>query len=176
MPIRGIRGSRISCRGHDTTMEAFCGQPPKFFLDAMLGRLNKWLRVLGYDAICRHILDQDQGPPHFKDGRILLTRHRERAQRFDRVLFLRENHVGNQLAEMRSKLGIDPDRPHWFSRCLICNTPLVKAPEEVIKENVPDHVYHENSSNIHFCPSCGRCYWPGTHRNRMEKQLGDWGF
>ena len=113
----------------------------------MLGRLNKWLRVLGYDAICRRILDQDLVPPHFKDGRILLTRHRKRAQRFDRVLLLHEDHVGDQLAELRNKLGIDPDRSQWFSRCLVCNTILIKAPEETSKENVPDHVYPENIFN-----------------------------
>ncbi|HIJ40147.1 MAG TPA: hypothetical protein HPP90_03560, partial [Deltaproteobacteria bacterium] len=62
-------------------MEDFRGQKPRFFLDAMLGRLNKWLRVLGYDSICRRILDQDLAPPRLKDGRILLTRHRKSAQR-----------------------------------------------------------------------------------------------
>ena len=157
-------------------MEAFCGQTLKFLLDAMLGRLNKWLRVLGYDAICRRLPDQDLIFPHFEDGRILLTRHRKRSQRSDRVLFLRENHVGDQLAELRNKIAIEPDRSQWFSRCLLCNTPLIDAPEEMIKENVPDYVYRENSLKIRFCRSCGRCYWPGTHRNRMEKQLREWGF
>ena len=157
-------------------MEDLRGHKPKFFLDAMLGRLNKWLRVLGYDAICRRILDQDPAPPHLKDGRILLTRHRKSAQRFERVLLLNGNHVENQLAELRSKLGIDPVRSQWFSRCLVCNTVLTAAPAEKIRENVPEHVYHENILKIRFCRSCGRCYWPGTHRNRMEEQLRQWGF
>jgi uncharacterized protein with PIN domain len=30
--------------------------------------------------------------------------------------------------------------------------------------------------NIRFCPSCGRYFWPGSHRIRMEKQLNGWGF
>ena len=157
-------------------MEGFCGQNRKFFLDAMLGRLNKWLRVLGYDSICRRVFDQDRAPSHLKEGRILLTRHRKLFQRFDRVLLLDENHVGSQLAELREKLGMDPDRSRLFSRCLLCNVLLVEATEKMIKENVPDHVYHENIFNIRFCPSCGRFYWPGTHKNRMEKQLRQWGF
>lgn len=157
-------------------MEDFHGQKPRFFLDAMLGRLNKWLRVLGYDTICRRVLDKDLVPPHLKDGRILLTRHRKRSHRLERAVLLLENHVGNQLVELRNKLKMEPERSQWFSRCLVCNTLLVEAPEEKIKENVPEYVYQENISRIRFCPSCGRYYWPGTHRNRMEKQLRQWDF
>ena len=157
-------------------MEAICDQSLKFFLDVMLGRLNKWLRALGCDAICRRLLDQDLMSPRFEEGRILLTRHRKRAQRFDRMLFLHEDRVGDQLAELRNRVRIDPDRSQWFSRCLLCNTTLIEAPEHTIKGNVPDYVYRENISKIRFCRSCGRCYWPGTHRDRMEKQLREWGF
>jgi uncharacterized protein with PIN domain len=157
-------------------METFNGQKPKFFIDAMLGRLNRWLRVLGYDTICRRVLEQDLVLPYLKDGRILLTRHRKRSRSLERAVLLIENRVGDQLIELRSKLQIDTDHSCWFSRCIICNELLAEAPEEKIKENVPDYVYQENISKIRFCPICGRYYWPGTHRNRMEEQLRQWGF
>jgi len=53
---------------------------------------------------------------------------------------------------------------------------LEKAEEEVAREKVPDYVFTTQRDRILFCPSCGRCYWPGTHRDRMEGILRDWGY
>ncbi len=161
--------------GNAMSGEIFCDQKPKFYLDAMLGRLAKWLRVLGYDAVCRRIFDQTP-PSCLEEGRILLTRHKKRSERLKGALFINENRVGKQLAELRRKLGMAPNRSQWFSRCLLCNSPLEGPSEEQIRANVPDYVCQTNLANIRFCPACGRFYWPGTHRKRMQEQLLQWGF
>jgi hypothetical protein len=53
--------------------------------------------------------------------------------------------------------------------------PLRQATRESARSSVPDFVYHENPSGIRRCPECGRFFWPGTHRDRMLRQLEDWG-
>jgi len=48
---------------------------PRFIADCMLGKLARWLRVLGYDAAYeRRISDDDLVRRARSEGRILLTR------------------------------------------------------------------------------------------------------
>ena len=149
----------------------------RFVADSMLGRLAKWLRVLGYDT---HY--QTSYPPEVMDalvgeGRLLLTRHRKRAERLGRqAAWVHGNHVGEQLMGLTRTLHLEPLPSACFSRCLICNTLLGQAYESEAREKVPEYVFHQNVNQILFCPSCGRYFWPGSHRSRMAAQLRKWGF
>ena len=52
---------------------------PRFIADAMLGRLARWLRTLGYDtAYDDRIADADLVRRSLTEGRHLLTRDRDR--------------------------------------------------------------------------------------------------
>jgi len=149
----------------------------RFVADVMLGSLAKWLRVLGYDT---HY--QPSYPPGaievlIKEGRVLLTRHRRRAaQSGQHAVLIHGNHVAGQLMELAKARHLSPPAAAWFSRCLLCNAPLRQAHESVAREHVPDYVFHQNVPHIHVCPSCGKYFWPGSHRTNMELQLRAWGF
>ncbi len=152
------------------------GFPVRFVADVMLGRLAKWLRVLGYDTDYRtfgrvHLIDQMA-----KKGRIPLTRQRKLIPLLEGTVFIRDNHVGEQLAQLKNEYLSKPHHAGWFSRCLVCNVLLVDAPEDVARDNIPEYVFYKNINAIRFCPSCGRYFWPGSHRHRMENQLNNWGF
>ena len=148
----------------------------RFVADVMLGKLAKWLRVLGFDARCRsfdpiHTIDQMA-----QKGRIPLTRQWKLIALLEGAVFIHNNHVGEQLAQLEKESFFKAHHAEWFSRCLVCNVPLMDAPEDEARENIPEYVFYVNMKGIRFCPSCGRYFWPGSHRTRMENQLNAWGF
>jgi hypothetical protein len=151
------------------------GGAVQFVADAMLGKLAKWLRILGHDT-----LYQSHYPPGaldrmMREGRLLLTRSRETAANHPEAVLISRDRVGEQLGELNAKVPLAACPAKRFTRCLICNTPLEEPPPEESREKVPEYVYYENLGKIRFCPSCGRQYWPGSHRKRMVKQLEEWG-
>ena len=150
--------------------------PNKFLADAMLGRLAKWLRIMGYDAQYRSFYLPGQIRFLMKEGRIFLTRNSSWRRHPEGIVFIGPDHVKEQLRQLQQEGLIPVDRATWFSRCMLCNVPLLDAPLEAAGENVPEYVLFRNPSGIRFCPSCNRFFWPGTHRRNMVAQLEAWGF
>ena len=147
----------------------------KFIADSMLGRLAKWLRVLGYDTLYQPFYKQEVIGASVGEGRKLLSRHRPTVTRYSNAMLIRSDRVKDQLYEMKTAGTITSERSKWFSRCLLCNIPLKEAEGTDALENVPEYVFYQSASGIRFCPSCGRYFWPGTHRERMVRQLEKWG-
>ncbi|MBW1668117.1 MAG: hypothetical protein JRJ66_08725 [Deltaproteobacteria bacterium] len=149
----------------------------KFVADAMLGKLAKWLRVMGYD-----VRYQSHYPSGLIDrlvrneARTLLSRRVKTVAGYQDAFLITADSVREQLLEMKIRGLLTLGRSSWFTRCLRCNTLLKEATLEEASFNIPDYVLNEKVGKISVCPSCGRYYWPGTHRVRMEKQLEEWGF
>jgi hypothetical protein len=147
----------------------------RFVADVMLGRLAKWLRVLGYDTLYQSHYPGDKLSRLVQEGRTLLSRRPQTVKSHPEGLLLHSDRLREQIQEMKEKRAIAVDRSRCFTRCLRCNELLRKAADERARENVPEFVFYENAGGIRFCPSCGRYFWPGTHRARMKKQLDKWG-
>jgi len=148
----------------------------KFVADSMLGKLAKWLRVLGYDTVYLSSYRPGAMDQLLSEDRCLLSRHEEATKLYANALLIRADHVGAQLGELRNRIDLAPERSKWFTRCLVCNTPLKDVHPEEVRDNVPEYVFYNNMSEIRSCPSCSRYYWPGSHKKRMIKQLEEWGF
>ena len=149
----------------------------RFVADSMVGKLAKWLRVLGYDTHYQPHYSPEAIDAFVREGRLLLTRHKRRAERVSNAaVLIRCNGIREQLMELKRDLHLEPARSIWFSRCLICNAILRQAREGVAGAKIPEYVLYQNRTNISCCPLCGRHFWPGSHRARMEKQLKEWGF
>jgi uncharacterized protein with PIN domain len=148
----------------------------RFVADSMVGKLAKWLRVLGYDT---HY-ERSYGPGAIdrlvRGGRYLVSRHKGTVDLHCSAVLLHGNRVGEQLVELRARMPLSPARSQWFSRCLICNVLLEGVGEGEARENVPEYIFFQNMTGIRSCPLCGRYYWPGSHRARMVRQLEEWGF
>jgi len=99
----------------------------KFIVDGMLGRLAKWLRILGYDtAYFPHLDDNQLVRLARAEGRLLLTRDRGLARRRGlRCLLIENDHLEEQLGQILAELALTAEHP--FSRCPLCNTPLQKV-------------------------------------------------
>lgn len=146
---------------------------PRFSADRNLGKLAKWLRILGYDTLHergntdRHFFRRAQ-----EEGRIALTRMRQGAgiSGAGTVVVVKADRVEAQIREVLSGLGLAPDPATRMTRCLICNAPLEEVPKETVEGLVPAFVF-ETCYGFHRCTTCGRIYWPGTHPRRIEDCL-----
>jgi hypothetical protein len=147
----------------------------RFVVEPMLGKLAKWMRIMGYDVLYQRSYWEEDFPRLATEGRRRLSRRQEARARHPEVILIRSDHVGEQLKELWNLGCLKLDRTKFFTRCLRCNLPLREADPEEAKSNLPDYVYHENVSGMRFCTQCGRFFWPGTHRDRMLRQLARWG-
>ena len=148
----------------------------RFIADSMLGKLAKWLRIMGCDTHYQAFYHGETLGRLINGGRRLLTRHRETFGHYPKALLIRSDHVGEQLLEMTVDGHLFIDKSKWFSRCLVCNTPLEGVEVDTAREDIPEYVFYNNISDIMSCPSCNRYFWPGSHRQRMVRQLENWGF
>ena len=142
----------------------------KFIVDRMLGRLAKWLRILGYDTTYFPDLDDDQLVRRARaEGRLLLTRDGGLARRRGlQCLLIESDHLEEQLGQVLAELALTGEHP--FSRCPVCNTPLQKVEKTGLKGRVPPHIFRTHT-DFSLCPNCDRIYWPGTHWARMQEKL-----
>jgi uncharacterized protein with PIN domain len=145
-------------------------RPLRLLADGMLGRLAKWLRLLGYDtAYDNAAADPDLARRARVEGRVLLTRDRELAARRGlRTLLIQSEVLEEQVREVQDALGLPPNPA--LSRCAVCNTVLEPVSPEDVAERVPPYVLR-TQREFRRCPSCGRVYWPGTHVDEMREQL-----
>jgi uncharacterized protein with PIN domain len=142
----------------------------KFIVDGMLGRLAKWLRILGYDTAFSPNLDDDQLVRLARaEGRLLLTRDRGLARRRGlQCLLIESHHLEEQLDQIFAELALTGEHP--FSRCPVCNTPLQKVEKPELEGRVPPHIFRTHK-DFSLCPNCDKIYWPGTHWTRMREKL-----
>lgn len=142
----------------------------RFVADAMLGTLAKWLRILGYDTQYDPDLDDHQLVRLARaQGRVLLTRDRELAQRRGLcVLLVTSERLDAQIGQVLAELNLVPNQS--FSRCPVCNEPLAEVDHETARARVPAYVAQTHKT-FKSCPSCQRIYWRGSHWQRMDDQL-----
>jgi uncharacterized protein len=146
----------------------------RFIADAMLGRLARWLRFLGFDTLYfPHISDSKIAKIALEQGRLILTRDTGLVQRKvirDYVL-IHANDPLKQLAEVIRALQLR-DFSH-FSRCVACNGLLVKIPDKsAVRDSVPEFVFLDKQ--VFFqCSECSKLYWEGSHPKRFREKLSD---
>ena len=145
---------------------------PSFAADRMLGRLARWLRLIGLDTLYDPTLD---GPALARraqnEGRILLTRDTRllRRRALPKHLLIADDQFRLQLRQVLRAFEIDPFGA-LLTRCSLCNQPLQDLPASEARARVPAYVA-ATQTNFARCPSCGRIYWAATHVSRLRKEL-----
>jgi len=151
----------------------------KFIADDMVGKLAKWLRILGYDTLYfRKIDNRKLIDLALEENRILLTRDTDIAadKSIGNCILIADDNYLKQLRQVIDALGLSPSswRGNVFSRCLICNEILEDVPKNDVRERVPEFVF-KTQEKYKICPRCDRIYWGATHMRHVEetlKQLG----
>jgi uncharacterized protein with PIN domain len=143
-----------------------------FVVDAMLGTLAKWLRILGYDTLFDPTLDDHQLVRLARaQNRVLLTRDRELARRRGvRTLLVSGEDLEDQIRQVLQDLGLVlarawKDRP---SRCPVCNELLETITRQAAQALVPAYVA-QTHQEFKRCGACQRVYWRGSHWQRMDE-------
>ncbi len=139
----------------------------KFVCDTMLGKLAKYLRIVGLDAEYVRSIREGEGFSHPDDSYYFLTRRMGIKDR-DRVIFIRSDKPSSQLKEIRHIIRPYLDSEKAMTRCIVCNVPLIHISRADTEHCVPEFVFHRYKTFMK-CPRCGKIYWEGSHAVRMSQ-------
>ncbi len=144
----------------------------KFLAGRMLGKLAKWLRIIGCDtAYVRHLSPVGLMRESRQQGRIILTRD-TRIPRYKNAppfLFIHSDRFREQLKQIVETLKLDP-YAGLLTRCVECNRLLEGIAKEKVKDKVPPYVW-ETQAEFVYCPGCQRVYWGATHKEHVLLEL-----
>ncbi len=148
----------------------------RFIVDINAGKLAKWLRIMGYDALLFN--DEDDGKMvriALSENRVILTKDSQIMKRRLvtsgklKAILVEGDNSKIQLQQIATALDLDYQfKP--FSVCLECNQNLIDRHKDEVSNMVPPHVL-KTQSHYRECPSCHRIFWRGTHWQAMSKEL-----
>lgn len=145
----------------------------KFIADSMLGKLARWLRLMGFDTLYYpSIPDEELVKKAREEDRIILTKDTELAHKnkSDSLMYIASSDPNQQIRVVVKNLRLNP----WtglFSRCVHCNRVVEKIDNiSEFKERIPPYAYR-TSFSFYRCPSCGRVYWEGSHHHRVKAKI-----
>lgn len=141
---------------------------PRFVCDVHLGRLCKYLRMLGWDTLYSNRYHPDElAAISRNEKRILLTRNYRLTKRSEltHAYCIRSANPREQLSELISKLQLSGcAKP--LTRCLNCNQLIVPVDRHEISDRLQERTatyYNE----FYFCRACDQVYWKGSHYENM---------
>ena len=155
----------------------------KFLVDAMLGKLARFLRMFGYDTVYANDLEEffqlnpvpDEKLLEFaqKENRIIITKDYPLYTKVrDTCIYLEGEGIYNYLKQLKFNLKIDYNFNIKRARCSLCNFELVKVGKDLIQDLVEPETfkYHDN---FYQCinSNCKKIYWKGTHIENIVDKL-----
>ena len=147
-------------------------RPIAFILDIHLGKLARWLRLLGFDCRYRNDFGDDQIVElALEEQRIILTRDRGllKRSRVSHGYLVGSGPLKEQLKEVIIRYHLQEDfRP--LTRCPLCNTPLHDVDKELIRHQLQPNT-QRYYTKFRRCPSCDKLYWQGSHYEKIARQL-----
>ena len=149
----------------------------KFIADGMLGKLTRWLRMLGHDVTYSNTLnDVELIVMAKKERRILLTKDLELYQRATAkgidAFYVEGRTEAERLAELAKRFDISLVIDLKNSRCPRCNTKLRSTPKEKLAGKVEKNTF-AYYDDFWKCPKCGHIYWQGAHWGRIRATLDE---
>jgi uncharacterized protein len=141
----------------------------KFIADVHLGKLARYLRMLGIDtSYCNMILKKDIVKISLNEKRTILTKDRNllKKNEITRRYWIRNGNPVEQVKEVIIRFDLK-NQIKEFSRCLDCNQPLIKIDKSDIENELPPKV-REYQQEFGRCTKCQHNFWKGTHYSKMK--------
>ncbi|MBU1061690.1 MAG: Mut7-C RNAse domain-containing protein [Candidatus Omnitrophica bacterium] len=142
----------------------------KFILTKELGRLTRWLRLLGYDTV---YFDSDDMKlifvTAFNESRIVITKRVKLTNmKHLKVVHVRGDLLKKQISEIKKKIRLRLSDKTLLTRCSECNEPVFKINKVSIRTLVPEYVF-KTQKNFFQCPSCAKIFWKATHWDNAKE-------
>jgi len=145
-----------------------------FIVDAMLGKIAKKLRLLGYDSLySSNIDDEELLRIAKKENRILITKdlplvEKAKKQQIVTIQITKENEI-DQFLQINEKANLEKCIiSDSSSRCPVCNGELKSTEKNSVLGKIPTGVF-ENMDEFWTCIKCGKIYWEGTHIKNLQR-------
>lgn len=143
----------------------------KFILDGMLGKLARWLRMMGHDVLYSTVLSDSQLLEQAKkEDRVLLTRdfalYQQAVGKGVQVYYVEGETEPHRLAEIAARFCITLTVDMQVSRCPKCNTRLASVPKAEIADKVEINTFLYYGE-FWRCETCGAVYWQGAHWTKI---------
>ena len=141
----------------------------------MLGKLSRWLRILGHDVqYCKSASDENLIELAASRDRILLTRDHELVQKAKKygvkVFFVEETELASMLISLVLHFNLNLEIDLSFSRCPKCNGLLTVVSKESIIENIP-RLTSVHYNKFWMCKDCSQIYWLGSHWKKITETI-----
>lgn len=148
----------------------------RFIVDINVGKLAKWLRMMGYDTL---LFDDDDDSRMIvialREGRIVITKDTQIMKRGVitsgrlKAMLIATDKPEQQMRQVIESLNLDCQfKP--FTICLECNQSLTERSKQEVADRVPPYVLQTQSEYVE-CSACHRIYWKGTHWQAMTRKL-----
>ena len=148
----------------------------KFIVDNNVGKLAKWLRIMGYDSLFFNGSDDSRMvATALAEKRVILTRDTQIMRRGVvtsgrlKAVLIQSDKPDEQKRQVVEILNLDC-QSGLFTICLECNQPLEERTRQQVKGRVPPYVFQTQDQYVE-CPACHRIYWKGTHWQAMTRKL-----
>ncbi len=149
-------------------------EKPLFLVDAMLGKLAKKLRLLGYDSFYSSNMEDDKIIQLAKnENRILITKdvpltQKAKKQQILTVQITKDDEI-EQFLQINEKTSLGKCTVGGgSSRCPVCNGELQHIEKNDVFKMVPTGVF-ENMKDFWKCTKCEKIYWEGTHIKNLQQ-------
>lgn len=127
----------------------------RFLVDVMLGKLGRWMRMMGFDTeiASDELNDKEVIEKAEKEDRVIITRDTDidKMNTGVKTVLLDTKNFEEQIKDVFDRLNLEPRFPEE-SRCSNCNGELEKTGED-----------------NWVCKRCGQRYWKGSHWKRIEE-------
>jgi len=149
----------------------------QFITDGMLGKLTRWLRMLGHDVEYYRAAD-DKKLVWLAESqkRVLLTSdqklHQQMLKKGLDTLLVNVSDDAQRLAILAKRYSFKLIIDLNISRCPKCNSPIAKVTKQKVLDKIPKmtSTYY---NDFWECISCGQVYWQGSHWKQIQTTLNE---
>jgi len=147
----------------------------KFVADGMLGKLTRWLRMLGQDVeYSNQMNDSELLETSNKKRKVLLTKdlelYRRAAARNIETFYVEGRNEAEKVAEIAGRFKIPLTINMEKSRCPACNSRIKPIPKKDVEEKVEKNTF-AFYNEFWACPKCTKIYWQGAHWGNIQTTL-----
>ncbi|MFN8671837.1 MAG: Mut7-C RNAse domain-containing protein [Candidatus Sericytochromatia bacterium] len=144
----------------------------KFMVDANIGKMSKYLRMMGFDTYYDLSIDDKEIVEIAEEQeRIILTRDIGMLKRkiATHGYFIKSTDINEQVLEVIQRFELK-DKINEFSICLECNTKVIRVNKEKVKDNVPERIFFDYE-DFYECVKCKKFFWKGSHYDKMINDI-----